>query len=83
MNKPAFDRIMRAIKMRESNKIVSFLDKFEFIKPLTYHSKSKFGLMMSEKTCQLNQIIFTEGSPSDLIYFIKEGEFEITKDIFI
>ena len=83
MNKPAFDRIMKAIKMKESTKIVSFLDCFEYIKPLTFNTKSKLGLLMTEKQWSLNQIIFNEGSSSDFLYLIKDGDFEVTKDIFI
>ena len=83
MNKPTFDSIMKSIKMKESTKIVSFLDNFEYLKPLTFQSKSKLGLMMTEKECSLNHVLFTEGNPSDYIYFIKEGEFEVTKELFV
>ena len=83
MDKPAFDNIMKAIKMKESSKIVSFLDNFECIKGLTFNNKSKLGLMMTEKQWNLNQVIFHEGSNSDFLFFIKEGDFEVTKDLFV
>ena len=49
MDKPNFDQILHSIKLRENNMLVEFLDCYNFIKPLTYHTKIKLAYFGVEK----------------------------------
>lgn len=82
MNKKSFDKVMLKIKLRENNKIVSFFDKFNFIKPLTYQTKTKLAYYGKEIKYSIGQTVFNEGDLCSTIYLIKDGEFEISKDIY-
>lgn len=83
MNKHNFDKILANIKHAENNQIVSFFNKFNFLKPLTYHTKLKIRYFGKEMKYVIGQSVFEEGEPSGLIYLIKEGEFEIRKEIYL
>ena len=39
--------------------------------------------MENNITLSYNKILFKEGDPNDWLYFLKEGEFEITKSFYI
>lgn len=43
----------------------------------------KFQYSLEQKSCKRNQIIYKEGKPSNMVYFVKNGEFEVTKKIKI
>jgi CRP-like cAMP-binding protein len=59
------------------------MNNFEYLKPLSNERKKKIGTLMEEKQFSFNQNVFVEGSHDDNIYLIKEGEFEMTKDLYI
>ena len=82
MNKPNFDQIMHAIKLRENNLLVEFLDCFNYIKHLTYQTKIKLAYFGVEKRFSYGQKVFDEGEPTKYIYLIKQGDFEISKDVY-
>lgn len=62
----------------------SILDRVDFLKSLpmfvmTNQTMLKnLAFMMIENTYRKNQVLYTEGSPAEYLYFIKSGEFKIT-----
>ncbi|OMJ85113.1 hypothetical protein SteCoe_13639 [Stentor coeruleus] len=62
----------------------SIHDRVEFLKglpifALTNHTTLKnLAYMMTENTFRKNQVLYSEGSPAEYIYFIKSGEFKLT-----
>lgn len=83
MSKYKFDQIMAKIKLKENNQIVEFFDSFSFLKPLTYHTKIKISYLGKEIKYVIGQSVYEEGEPAGLIYLIKDGEFEIRKDMYL
>lgn len=62
----------------------SIHDRVEFLKSLpifalTNHTTLKnLAYLMTENTFRKKQVLYTEGSPAEYIYFIKSGEFKLT-----
>ncbi|CAI2358823.1 unnamed protein product [Moneuplotes crassus] len=78
-----FYKVLMILKRRENDLAVQFLEKFRYIKPLTYQTKVKLSYFCKEIDCVIGQDIFKEGDPATKIYFIKSGEFEIQKNMYI
>jgi len=64
-------------------KDVEFLSKFTFLEDLTRKTKQKICYPMITQNFVLNQKLFSEGDPVKYIYFLEEGEFEVTKTHYI
>jgi cAMP-dependent protein kinase regulator len=82
MNKKSFEKVMLQMKMRENDKIVEFLDRFSIIKPLTYQTKTMLGYCGKEFKYGIGQSVLKEGDLCSSVYLIKDGEFEIRKDVY-
>ena len=74
---------MQKIAEKEIEKDINFLDTFMFIKPLTFETKSKMLYFCKERKFNFGQSVFNEGDSWNNIYLIREGEFEISKEIFL
>ena len=83
LNKPEFDRILKKRQHKVIEERIQLLNKYVFFNPITYHKKVKFAQLMEEISFQYNQKIYSEGDENDFIFFIKEGDFEVTKEIFV
>jgi len=60
--------------------MISFLKQFAFFNTLTQNALIKISYHLQLKwVAQAGKVVFTEGTQSDTIALIKEGEFEICK----
>lgn len=83
LDSEAFNDVMMKIKKKESDMKVDFLNKYTFLSNLTYTTKAKLAYRLKEKQYTLGQLVYTEESDSNYVYFIESGEFEIYKDLYI
>lgn len=60
---------------------VAFLKDVPFLKNLTKTALSKFSYFFKEVTYKRRQIVFSEGYPVKGVYIVKEGEFELAKNM--
>ena len=83
MDRASFEEVMYNIKMKESDNNVEFLNKFDFLKELTYNTKAQLSYRLKETNYVLGQDVYVEGSKNSNVYFIESGQFVLTKDLYI
>ena len=79
LDKKNYNIIEGNARKRKRNEEINFLKNFRIFRQLTKAKLSQILLIMQEKTFTRNYIIFNEGDPISGVYFIKQGEFEISK----
>ena len=50
---------------------------------MTYTTKAKLAYRLKEKQFTLGQLVYSEESDSNYVYFIENGEFEIWKELYL
>ncbi|CAI2370124.1 unnamed protein product [Moneuplotes crassus] len=83
INKIDFKTVMDKIYKKRYADTVSFLSQFNFLNYLTRKTKEKLCHHFIVEKCGVGQKIICEGSPLGYIYLIKNGEFEVTKSVFV
>ncbi|CAI2385961.1 unnamed protein product [Moneuplotes crassus] len=83
LHKKEFDNTLGKMKKKEIQKKIEFMNQFSFISSLSYDRKTKLASFMKKKTYTFGKSVYLEGDKDDNIYFIEEGDFEMTKDIYI
>jgi CRP-like cAMP-binding protein len=62
---------------------IDFLNKYSFFSNFSRNAQVKLASRIKEVAYSFNQRVYLEGDDADYIYFIKSGQFEVTKDIYI
>ena len=77
ITKPNYDNIIKAIEVKQSDKIIKFLRQSDFIKLLD--AKSKKRLIDDSKTCYFSrgQTIINEKECQNELYMVYQGEVEV------
>ena len=57
---------------------VDFLKNFRLSDGISRVNLTKLSYYLKDKICRRRDIIFKEGEIADGIYFVKEGEFEVS-----
>ena len=83
LDSEAFNDVMLQIKKKESDMKVDFLNMYTFLANLTYTTKAKLAYRLKEKQFTLGQLVYSEESDSNYVYFIENGEFEIWKELYL
>ena len=81
MSKDNYSKVLMKINTRNQNKVLEF---FKSIPALAKNSNSylkKLEYNFEVRQYIRNQELFREGDPSDTVYLVKTGEFELTKKI--
>jgi len=60
-------------------RMVDFLLQFRICKDISRAVLNQMSFYLSEKRLRRRDILFREGDMSEGIYFVKEGDFEVTK----
>ena len=82
IDKDSFDLAIQRGLNRIMSENVDFLKSIPFFNHWTKNSLAKFFLYSVEQIhAKRNQIICKEGQALNYIYFIKEGDFSVTKKI--
>lgn len=60
---------------------VEFFKGFRISEGISRTNLNKLSQFLKEKQFRRRDVVYKEGDLADIIYFIKEGEFEITKQV--
>ncbi|KAL4470100.1 hypothetical protein ABPG72_008759 [Tetrahymena utriculariae] len=83
LSKQSYDKILSNYHQKKFMESVNFLKEFSFF--ANWQNSKINGLLqsMEKRAAQYKEIIYKEGDNPDFVYFIKEGEFEVTKTLKI
>ncbi|EAS03972.2 glycosyl hydrolase family 31 protein (macronuclear) [Tetrahymena thermophila SB210] len=83
LSKQSYDKILSNYHQKKFMESVNFLKEFSFF--ANWQNSKINGLYqnMEKRAAQYKEIIYKEGDNADFVYFIKEGEFEVTKTLKI
>lgn len=79
LTKGPFERILKKFEKDKMNVLIEDIDHFLNFKMMTRAYKAKLLKGMSTVNFIRNQVIYEEGQSSDYIYFVLEGEYEVSK----
>ncbi|CAI2377735.1 unnamed protein product [Moneuplotes crassus] len=79
LTKDSFGTILKKFERDKILSLIEDLDHFLNFKSLTRAHKIKLFKGITQVEFTRNQIIYDEGEPSDCLYFLLEGEYEISK----
>ncbi|KAL4442362.1 hypothetical protein ABPG74_005703 [Tetrahymena malaccensis] len=83
LSKQSYDKILSNYHQKKFMESVNFLKEFSFF--ANWQNSKINGLYqnMEKRAAQYKEVIYKEGDNADFVYFIKEGEFEVTKTLKI
>lgn len=79
LSKNGFNKSIKCALERKINMRVEFLKNFRLAEGITKTNLVKLTQYLKEKLYRRRDVIYKEGDYCDGIYFIKDGEFEVTK----
>lgn len=83
LDKFNYNRILSSLLNSKRTELIEYLKQHSYFKHLTKVSLLKLSYCFEEKFMTKDQIIFKEGDPLEYIYFIKEGEVKLSRNIKI
>ena len=79
MTKYDFNQLLNQIESDKANKFTNYLRGFDVFKKVPRPIGLKFYKLMENKSYLRNEAVYKEGDNLDGIYFIRNGEFLVTK----
>lgn len=79
MGRDDYERVLTKIEQKNKQKVNDFLRSLPFLTSWTNTALNKLQLSFETKNFFRNQMVYREGTVADVIYIVKEGEFELTK----
>lgn len=79
INKEAYMKVLLKIELKAKAKINAFLQSVPIFKGWNRKQMQNLHLLFEERHFTYNQTVYHENSPSEYVYIIKEGEFELVK----
>lgn len=83
LKKNDFKNILGAISEKKLNLKIKYFQSLPFFTNWTKVALSKFSYYFELKYFKPKQVIYKEGDPLHFVYFVKEGEFKMTKKLNI
>ena len=83
LEKDDFNKIMAKALRDKFAEQVAFLSYFPFLSQLTRITKEKLWFILNPCKYSLGQIVINEGEELRDIFLVENGEFEITKNMYI
>ena len=83
LDKFNYNRILSSLLNSKRTELIEYLKQHSYFKQLTKVSLLKLSYCFEEKNLTKDQIIFKEGDQLEYIYFIKEGEVKLSRNIKI
>lgn len=81
LSKEDFNRALGAIEKRKYNERIQFLQSLPFFDKLTKNSVGKLSYQFIDVPTIKGQVLYKEGDPSEYVYLVKEGLFEVTRTL--
>ncbi|CAI2373140.1 unnamed protein product [Moneuplotes crassus] len=82
MNKDDFKRMLGKAMRKKFVKMIRFMENFIFFKQISRLALEKFALYFSKCEVKRGNEIMKEQEDANFVYFIEEGEFEVSKTIW-
>lgn len=82
LKKNDFKKILSAVTEKTINEKVEVLKKIPLFSPISHLELQKLSYYFSEVKFSKGQIVYKEKNHSETLYFIKSGEFKLTKSDF-
>ncbi|CAG9315673.1 unnamed protein product [Blepharisma stoltei] len=79
ITKPNFKKILGIISEKRLNEKVEFLQALPIFSNWTKIALYKLGYYFKRISFKKHQYVYKEGEPANTVYFVKSGEFKITK----
>jgi CRP-like cAMP-binding protein len=81
LEKQDFKRIIGEVTERRLAEVVSFLRSLPMFAQMTRKSLTKLSYYFKQRLFTRKQVVYREGEEADLVYFVKEGEFQLLKKV--
>ena len=81
MSKDDYTKVLSKIEGRKLRKLIEYFKSIPFLAKNSKTYLTKLHYSFEEKQFIRNQEVYREGEPSDWVYLVKHGEFEVTKRI--
>ncbi|CAG9311608.1 RAPGEFL1 [Blepharisma stoltei] len=79
ISKPSFKKIVENLAEKKLNEVLEFLQASGMFSNWSKIALYKLGPYFSRILYKKNQFVYKEGEPANTVYFVKSGEFKITK----
>jgi CRP-like cAMP-binding protein len=79
MNKKDYRAVLEKIDAKNNESLMDFFRQIPFMKVLSNKVMKEIKLYVETSRYNLNAMIFYEGMPSDFVFIVKKGQFEVTK----
>ena len=81
MHKKDYQRVLDNIDRRKVDKLKEFFRQIPFLKALPRSTLQTLHLSLTRKRYQRGHVVCREGDPSDYLFIICKGEFQVSKVI--
>lgn len=81
LSKKDFNKVLGIIERKKYNEKIQFLRSLPYFSQLTRASLGKLIYQFTDIKTLKDQILFREGEPSDFVYLVKEGQFEVSRSL--
>ena len=81
MTKKDYNKVLARLEARKLKKLIDFYKSIPFLAKNSKTYLQKLHYNFEQRTFIRNQIIYSEGEPSDYVYLVQSGEFEVNKKI--
>jgi len=81
MSKADYNKVLAKIEARKLRKLIDFFKSIPFLSNNSKTYLTKLHYSFEQRNVIRNQEIYREGDPSDMVYLVREGEFEVSKRI--
>lgn len=81
LEKDDFQKVIMSSMQKKLDAKVEFFKNFRLSEGISRTNLNKLSYFLKEKQYRRRDLVFREGELADHVYFIKEGEFEITKSV--
>jgi CRP-like cAMP-binding protein len=79
----SFRKVLRQVQKEKKSDLKNFLRSLELFSPWASKSLDKILDLSQIQTLSKNQLLYRQGDQADFVFFIKEGEFLISKTVKI
>ncbi len=81
MSKDDFNRALGAIEKSKHNERVQFLQSLPYFDKITKNSVGKISFQFEDIQTLKGQTLYKEGEKTEYVYLVKEGQYEVTRQI--
>jgi hypothetical protein len=79
MDREDFQKTLKKIETRNTNRIIEFFKNLPYFSTYSRKALGRLRLNFRYLKYKRNQVVFREGDPSDYVYIVVKGDFELEK----